>query len=193
MSFENLTSFKALVRLTLKTSRAWEIKERFGGFWELSGALQGAEYFAKCHRRTQRCRLEPMKQLWRRFKASQLQCLVSSSKPNGLEPGQVEWGDLIGWERCTVAGWSQAPRWRCIRRGLGSLCVSIRVHWALRIAVFGDSQGFALFRALCGGIVVESWASPAIRVARGKAGLGAQKSRHPGVVARAVLCPRFSA
>ncbi|MBP7948265.1 MAG: hypothetical protein KA004_01325 [Verrucomicrobiales bacterium] len=43
-----------------------------------------------------------------------LAVLVSSSKPNGLEPGQVEWGDLIGWERGTVAGWSQAPRRRYI-------------------------------------------------------------------------------
>lgn len=70
MSADRLTRFESLARLALKTSRAWEIKELFGGFWEQKDAQQGAEYFAQWHRRTQRCRLEPMKKLGQSFKAS---------------------------------------------------------------------------------------------------------------------------
>ncbi len=70
VSSKKRTRFKTLTRLPLKTSRAWEIKERFGGFWEQTGALQDAESFAKWHRRTQHCRLEPMKKLGKSFKAS---------------------------------------------------------------------------------------------------------------------------
>jgi len=70
LSSEKLTSFEALARLTLKTSRAWEIKELFAGFWEQTDAQEATDYFAKWHRRTQRCRLEPMKKLGRSFQAS---------------------------------------------------------------------------------------------------------------------------
>ncbi|MBP7948588.1 MAG: hypothetical protein KA004_02955 [Verrucomicrobiales bacterium] len=36
LSSEKPTRFKALARLTLKKSRTWELKERFGGFWEVA-------------------------------------------------------------------------------------------------------------------------------------------------------------
>ncbi|MBP7950328.1 MAG: transposase [Verrucomicrobiales bacterium] len=89
LSSEKLPRFKALTRLPLKTSRVWEIKERFGGFWEQDDPLQEDDYFAKWHRRTQRCRLEPMKQLGRRFKSSLPRWLNGFANPisNALAEG----------------------------------------------------------------------------------------------------------
>ncbi len=89
LSSEKLIRFEAMARLTLKTSRAREIQELFGGFWEQTGALQGAEYFAKWHRRTQRCRLERMKKSGRRFKASLPRLLNRFAHPisNALADG----------------------------------------------------------------------------------------------------------
>ncbi len=82
LSSVKLTCFEALVRLTLKTSRAWEIKELFGGFWAQDDALQGGDYFAKCYRRTQRCRLEPMKKLGKSGKASMPRLPTGSHTPS---------------------------------------------------------------------------------------------------------------
>jgi transposase len=70
MEPEKLTAFSRLASLALKTSRAWSIKELFGGFWEQPDAAAGAEFFGNWYARTIRSRLEPMKKLARSFKRS---------------------------------------------------------------------------------------------------------------------------
>ncbi len=70
MTPEKLTTFCGLASLALKTSRAWSIKELFGGFWEQPDAAAGGRYFAKWYARTIRSRLEPMKKLARSFRKS---------------------------------------------------------------------------------------------------------------------------
>ena len=49
---------------------AWETKELFGGFREQADTQEATDYFVKWHRRTQRCRLEPMKKFGRSSKGS---------------------------------------------------------------------------------------------------------------------------
>jgi transposase len=70
MAPEKLASFSLLASLALKTSRAWGIKELFGGYWEQPDAAAGERYFAKWYARTIRSRLEPMKKLARSFRRS---------------------------------------------------------------------------------------------------------------------------
>ena len=70
MTTEKLTIFSRLARLALKTSRAWGIKELFGGFWEQPDAAAGSRFFAQWYARTIRSRLEPMKKLARSFRNS---------------------------------------------------------------------------------------------------------------------------
>lgn len=70
MTPEKLTAFTGLASLALKTSRAWGIKELFGGFWEQPDAAAGGRFFAKWYARTIRSRLEPMKKLARSFRKS---------------------------------------------------------------------------------------------------------------------------
>lgn len=70
MTPEKLTAFCGLASLALKTSRAWSIKELFGGFWEQPDAAAGGRYFARWYARTIRSRLEPMKKLARSFRKS---------------------------------------------------------------------------------------------------------------------------
>lgn len=70
MSAHQLTSFTSLAQLTLKTSRAWQLKELFSGFYEQHSAAKGADYFECWRRRAQHSRLEPMKKVARSFASS---------------------------------------------------------------------------------------------------------------------------
>ena len=70
MKREKLVAFSHLASLALKTSRAWGLKELFGGFREQPDAAAGGRYFAKWYGRTIRSRLEPMQKLARSFRKS---------------------------------------------------------------------------------------------------------------------------
>jgi transposase len=68
MNDRQFFSFEKLVHLTLKTSRAWEIKELFAYFWDQPTKGEAHKYFTKWYGRTMRSRLEPMKKAAATFK-----------------------------------------------------------------------------------------------------------------------------
>lgn len=61
MSDAQFENFNELVKIALKTARAWEHKELFSGFWSQPSAGAAARFFDKWHGRVMRSRLEPMK------------------------------------------------------------------------------------------------------------------------------------
>ena len=70
---ENLTEEKdhqlnAIVKSTLKTGRAWQLKELFRYFWEETDAVGGRAFFERWYSWAIRSRLEPVKKVARMFK-----------------------------------------------------------------------------------------------------------------------------
>lgn len=57
LSDEAFASFNHLVKLNLKTARAWELKEIFEGFWRQPDAVSAQAYFKRWHARAVRSRL----------------------------------------------------------------------------------------------------------------------------------------
>ncbi len=69
MSDEQFGEFQQLVKIALKTSRAWEHKELFSGFWSQPNAESARGYFEQWFGRVMRSRLEPMKKTARTLRA----------------------------------------------------------------------------------------------------------------------------
>ena len=70
---ENLTEEKdhqlnAIVKSTLKTGRAWQLKELFRYFWEETDAVGGRAFFERWYSWAIRSRLEPIKKVARMLK-----------------------------------------------------------------------------------------------------------------------------
>ena len=55
--------FRELYSATLKTSRAWRLKESFAGFWDYRYRGAAETFFAEWHKQVKRSRLEPMKKV----------------------------------------------------------------------------------------------------------------------------------
>jgi transposase len=89
MNDRQFFSFEKLVHLTLKTSRAWEIKELFAYFWDQPTKGEAHKYFTKWYGRTMRSRLEPMKKAAATFKKHQAGLLNYITHPitNALTEG----------------------------------------------------------------------------------------------------------
>jgi len=51
---ESFQSFEQLVKLNLKTARAWELKTTFEGFWNQPDAVRGKAFFEKWYKRAMR-------------------------------------------------------------------------------------------------------------------------------------------
>jgi len=62
-------AFNQLKGQRLKTSRAWVLKEMFRDFWASETVAEGREFFGYWYQWAIRCRLEPIKQVARSFKA----------------------------------------------------------------------------------------------------------------------------
>ena len=65
---ETQEQFRDLRTQTLKTSRAWAIKEMFRDFWKSPDLEEGKEFFASWYGWAIRSRLEPVKKVARMFK-----------------------------------------------------------------------------------------------------------------------------
>lgn len=63
-------SFEQLVRLNLKTARAWELKSTFEGFWEQPDAARGKAFFEKWYGRAVRSRMPEFVKLAKSLSAS---------------------------------------------------------------------------------------------------------------------------
>jgi len=70
MKSEVLSSFEALAKIQLKTSRAWGLKELFKGLYEQKDAEAGAKYFDQWVGKAKCSRLPAMKKVAESFKAS---------------------------------------------------------------------------------------------------------------------------
>jgi transposase len=70
LSDKAMTSFERLVRLNLKTARAWELKATFEGFWEQKNTAHGTTFFNKWYQRAVRSRLPEFVKLAKSLKAS---------------------------------------------------------------------------------------------------------------------------
>ncbi|MBD3676353.1 MAG: ISL3 family transposase [Planctomycetaceae bacterium] len=60
LSDDQATTFEDLKESTLKTSRAWALRELFREFWEQPGAYTGRLFFESWNAWASRCRLKPM-------------------------------------------------------------------------------------------------------------------------------------
>jgi transposase len=56
-------AFRELYSATLKTSRAWRLKESFAGFWDYRYMAAAEKFFADWHKQVKRSRLEPLKKV----------------------------------------------------------------------------------------------------------------------------------
>ena len=63
-------SFERLVKLNLKTARAWELKATFEGFWDPPDAMKGRMFFEKWSQRAPRSKLPQFVGLARSHAAS---------------------------------------------------------------------------------------------------------------------------
>lgn len=68
LSEERLEDFTELLKVNLKTSRAWFVKENFCGFWEQAGIWLGERYFKDWYSHAIRTRLAPVKKVARSLK-----------------------------------------------------------------------------------------------------------------------------
>ena len=55
-----LLRFEAIAEMNLQTSKAWQVKENFAGFWEQPNAEIGARYFANWSAAALRLKLGPV-------------------------------------------------------------------------------------------------------------------------------------
>ena len=67
---EAFASFERLVKLNLKTARAWELKATFEGFWDQPDALKGRMFFQKWSKRAVRSKLPQFVRLARSLAGS---------------------------------------------------------------------------------------------------------------------------
>lgn len=56
-------AFRELYSATMKTSRAWRLKESFAGFWDYRYMAAAEKFFTDWHKQVKRSRLEPMKKV----------------------------------------------------------------------------------------------------------------------------------
>lgn len=68
LSEEKNEELSAILKLTLKTSRAWFLQEWFRHFWEEKDAVGGRAFFESWYSRAIRSRLEPVKKVARVLK-----------------------------------------------------------------------------------------------------------------------------
>lgn len=61
-------SFRDLHKINLKTSRAWQFKETFGGFWDYSYVGAAERFFKEWYTKAMRSQLEPIKHVARMLK-----------------------------------------------------------------------------------------------------------------------------
>ena len=62
-------SFRELHKINLKTSRAWQFKETFGGFWDYAYVGAAERFFKDWHGKAMRSKIEPIKAVARMLKA----------------------------------------------------------------------------------------------------------------------------
>jgi transposase len=62
-------SFRDLHKINLKTSRAWQLKETFSGFWDYCHAGAAGRFFKEWYAKAIRSRLDPIKAVARMLKA----------------------------------------------------------------------------------------------------------------------------
>jgi transposase len=68
LSDERAEAFEHLFQSQLKTTRAWQLKESFAGFWRQTGLWHAEGYFSKWYSRAIRSRLEPVKKVAKSLK-----------------------------------------------------------------------------------------------------------------------------
>ena len=90
---ENLSEDKdeqlnAIVSSTLKTSRAWQLKELFRYFWDEDDAVGGRVFFDRWYSWAIRCRLEPVKKVARMLKGRLARILTWFADPISNGPSE---------------------------------------------------------------------------------------------------------
>lgn len=61
LSVKQWSSFKELLAINLKTSRAWTLAQTFDGFWQCESAAQGRQFFKEWYGKAKRSKLPPIK------------------------------------------------------------------------------------------------------------------------------------